>query len=487
MSAGAVNLQAQVESVLGALVKAATVELTKLFESRYAASALDVDVGRIDGERKNDSLEAPDSISTTDTKRSIGVQVDQDIYSPLELCGPSDLSDGDCLRGRGEEEEEEVKGSLIPLEILLAEENRQVDPEWSPLKEQVVAETVDMVELSGLEAESPAESEPQTEIVLHVSAGTWTDTLKYGSTQSSPTKQKPLVIQPATCDSISEETVKFVCPLILKSESPTPKPDSSDKPVQAEPQQACVSTAKGTAYSPSPSDGAMTPAQVGVWEQVSMPKETKSNLQMKLKLTSPDQKLTCPCVVPLVNVLTVTESDMRLQDDVAKGHDAKHKTGWPLPKDLRRHQGLHTGHRLCCFTPCGNGVWRLQKVVTHTREGYVCNTCGKTFKRRKILRRHKRFHTGEKPYTCSMCSKTFALRKSLRRHMRFHTGERPHTCTQCSKSFRLRDNLKAHLRFHTGEKPFSCTTCGKMFRIIRNLEKHQCRLFVPSFRTIAGL
>lgn len=277
--------------------------------------------------------------------------------------------------------------------------------------------------------------------------------------------------------------MKFVCPLILKPESPAPKPDSSEKSVKAEPQQSCVSTAKGTAYSPSQSDGAVTPAQVGVWEWIHMPKETKNNLHMRLKLTSKDQKLMRPCAVQLVDVLTVPESDKMPQN-------ASHKTGWPLPKDLRRHQGLHTGHRICCFTTCGNGVWRLQKVVAHSRDGYACSICRKTFKRRKVLRRHERFHTGEKPYSCAACSKTFALRKSLRRHQRFHTGERPHTCTKCGKSFRLRDNLKAHLRFHTGEKPFTCATCGKTFRIMRNLEKHklaQCGFFVPSFRTIAGL
>lgn len=292
------------------------------------------------------------------------------------------------------------------------------------------------------------------------------------------------MIQPDISDVTSEGKVKFVCPLILKQEPPAPRPDGSEKPVQAEPQQGCVSTAKGTAYSPSPSDGAVTPAQVGVWERIYTPKDTKNNLHMRLKLTSTDQKLLRPCAVQLVDVLAVPEPDAVPQDV------ANHKTGWPLPKDLRRHQGIHTGHRICCFTSCGNGVWRLQKVVAHSRNGYACSTCSKTFKRRKVLRRHARFHTGEKPYSCAACSKTFALRKSLRRHLRFHTGERPHTCTKCSKSFRLRDNLKAHLRFHSGEKPFSCSTCGKTFRIMRNLEKHKmtrCGVFVPSFRAIAGL
>lgn len=87
MSADIVNLQAQVESVLGALVKAATVELTKLFESRYGVSAVDVDVGRTEDKKKNETFASPDNLSTADTKRSIGVQVDDNIYPLLQLSG----------------------------------------------------------------------------------------------------------------------------------------------------------------------------------------------------------------------------------------------------------------------------------------------------------------------------------------------------------------------------------------------------------------
>ncbi|MEQ2260945.1 hypothetical protein XENORESO_003603 [Xenotaenia resolanae] len=481
MSADVVNLQAQVETVLGALVKAASVELIKLFESRYRASA--VDVGRKEEEERNGGLESLCGVWNGDNKRSIGVQVEDDIKPPVEIDFTLPSAEG-CLR---EPNKEVVEGCLVPSKVLLAEDTNH---QQAPLKDQTIADSVDKVEPSRLAAELPADGDAPIEVVLPVSAKTSSGTSKCRSTQRLPVKPKPLLIQPDTTSSTSSgEKVKFVCPLILKPDSSVPKAESLEKPVQAEPQQACVSTAKGTAYSPSPSDGAVTPGQVGVWERIHSPKDTKNHLQMKLKLTSPDQKLLLPCAVQLVNLLTIPEIKTE-GDDAARALNANKKPDRILPKDLRRHQGPHTGHRLCCFTRCENDIWRLQNIVTHSRDGYVCAICGKAFKRRKILRRHERFHTGEKPYACSKCSKTFALRKSLRRHLRFHTGERPHTCSQCGKSFRLRDNLKAHLRIHSGEKPFSCAMCGKTFRIMRNLEKHklsQCDFFVPSFRKIAGL
>lgn len=87
MSAGVGSIQEQVESVLGALVKVATAELTKLFESRYRASAVDVSAGRTEDNNKNGTLHSPDSLSSEETKRSIGVQVDGDSCPPLELTG----------------------------------------------------------------------------------------------------------------------------------------------------------------------------------------------------------------------------------------------------------------------------------------------------------------------------------------------------------------------------------------------------------------
>ncbi|XP_020319080.2 zinc finger protein 773-like [Oncorhynchus kisutch] len=457
-----VNFQTQIVSVLDSLTKVAVVEITKLFECHFLAKGTTVLIeGRTE---QNEILQTVDSVKKSGKKclRSIGVQVDEELTAPKQ-CSVSKVSS-----------EEGPAHHITMLEA-----NQPADLKCYVLEHK----DVEMVKGSCLEPESPTTTEPEGEQVIY-------STPKYpnhlsGTVQSSPTKQKLQPLKTESENGMNTEWVtKVICQMVPKAEEQysTPQANCKEKPIQVEPQQASVSTAKETAYSLSTSDGALAPEQakrkltsMGALDPPSAVKNKKVDFKLdqmmmkkvdfKLEQTSLEHKLTRACSVLLVNLLLVPGGKK------ANGSYCHNSKRFPMPKDLKTHQGIHTGRRLCCFTQCGNDVWRLQSVLSPSHS-YGCKICGKSFKRRKILRRHERFHNGEKPYSCYQCSKMFALRKSLRRHERFHTGDKPHSCLQCGKSFRLRDNLKAHLRFHTGERPFTCSFCSKSFRILRNLEEH---------------
>ncbi|KAJ8011781.1 hypothetical protein DPEC_G00061820 [Dallia pectoralis] len=441
------NFQMQIASVLDSLAKVAAVEITKLFESRLLASGTTVLIQRQN--ELNETLLTADTVKKYVNKsiRSIGIQVHEETTTFPELPDPKLYSSLDV----GSNSLNDVGDSPGPG--------------------------------------SPTNTEP-VEVIS-------TAPVDSSHLICSPAKLKPQPVKTEPRDGKSKKRLSKVCQMVPKPEEQdsTPQKECIDTPVQVEPHQASVSTAKGTAYSSSSTDAALAHIQAGskeqsveVWDHFSVIMKNKrvafklgkkkvalklgknKKRKVDLKQTPKEQKLTRACSVQLVNLLSGPKGKNSGGKAASPGSCTNNKR-YPLPKDLKIHQGLHTGRRLCCFTHCGNGIWRLQGVLSPSR-AHGCKICGKRFKRRKILRRHERFHTGEKPYSCSKCSKMFALRKSLRRHERFHTGDKPHSCTQCGKCFRLRDNLKAHLRFHTGERPFTCPLCLKSFRIFRNLEQH---------------
>ncbi|KAK2900712.1 hypothetical protein Q8A67_008827 [Cirrhinus molitorella] len=456
MSESVSRFQAEVAAVMEVLLKVAVVEITKVFEGR----ALDCHGCTVDREaqiRKNlvcppDIRAHMESALTNLSEKmvcSVGVQVGETLLFHHQDQCVSTERDKICLQeSKGEE-------GLSPSATLCKESPEAVDLQC-------------MVDL-------PCNIFKETGIgrgdsLIHEAQ--WTNDVK-----------KPETIQENDLQELEESSSHSVVdPESHPFSSVLGSIPSADLSTESMSQwdlglmevSSLPSVEKSTLVEPSQSSE--TPVEATELSQASGNSAVNAKkVRFQLSQTPFDCKLLRPCSVQLVNLLMLPRAQR------ANGSNRK---CFSTPKDLRTHQRVHTGRRLCCFKECGNGIWRLQGVLSHGH-AYVCKICGKKFKRKKIMKRHERFHTGEKPYSCRRCKKTFALRKSLRRHERFHTGERPHICPRCRKGFRLKNNLKAHLRFHTGEKPFICNVCSKGFRIHKNLEKHRLAHTAPvSFRTL---
>ena len=62
----------------------------------------------------------------------------------------------------------------------------------------------------------------------------------------------------------------------------------------------------------------------------------------------------------------------------------------------------------------------FQATMPATHPGYACPECGKSYKAKETLTRHRKNHDATAQYTCHLCSSSFRRRDLLSRHVATH-------------------------------------------------------------------
>ena len=138
---------------------------------------------------------------------------------------------------------------------------------------------------------------------------------------------------------------------------------------------------------------------------------------------------------------------------------------------LDPHMLIHQGTKNFHCDQCGQDFFSRPALTNHINNKHnqdnpiICSECGKNCGNKYNLISHMARHTGEKKFACRFdgCKTKMRLAHMRTVHEKIHTGIKDHQCTICPKAFVQKTALVQHLKRHRGIKDFKCATCGRAF------------------------
>lgn len=105
-----------------------------------------------------------------------------------------------------------------------------------------------------------------------------------------------------------------------------------------------------------------------------------------------------------------------------------------------------------------NGVPASSPVATVAIKPFKCYQCERTYKTKKILKKHLLAHETAKTFACDVCTKTFRYRYEVDVHKRTH-NKPTLQCDICARMFVHKSHLTVHRRKHLGDYVAFCRDC----------------------------
>ncbi|XP_066981459.1 LOW QUALITY PROTEIN: uncharacterized protein [Macrobrachium rosenbergii] len=177
--------------------------------------------------------------------------------------------------------------------------------------------------------------------------------------------------------------------------------------------------------------------------------------------------------------------------EIFECHDCEYKTSWQY--SFQRHRRTHAPSKVVDIHACPQCSYKTMrrehflrhiKNVHQNHRPFLCDICGKAFKRQDALKQHHVTHyqnvgnnssgqVGPYGFICPICQKVCRSSAYLKEHMATHSEERAFLCEVCGASFKTRSVQRNHVQtIHRRPRSFTCSACEKKFNTKFALRRH---------------